>query len=64
MKTGRPSFRERFRINRLWERDESPRDITVRPENTPIPGARVEHRPTASGVLDSPPVNANDSETD
>ncbi len=56
MKTGRPTWRERLRISRLWERDESARDITVRPETTPIPGAQLERRPAASGVLDLPPA--------
>lgn len=57
MKTGRPTWRERLRISRLWEPDESARDITVRPEATPIPGARLERRrPAAGGVLDLPPA--------
>ena len=64
MKTGRPTWRERLRISRLWEKDETPRDITVRPETTPLPGAQLETRADEGGVLGLPPVNAKDEEAD
>ncbi|MDG3004666.1 hypothetical protein [Paludisphaera mucosa] len=62
--TGRPSLISRVR-SRLWDRDETPRDVTVRPETTPIPGATVARRsPAASGVLDLPPVTAEAARED
>lgn len=55
-KTSRVSVAERVRnrLSRMWDRDETPRDITVRPESTPIPGARATRRPPRDGVLDLP----------
>ena len=63
-KSTRPSFLDRYRISRLWDRDETPRDITVRPEETPIPGEHVVRRPPVQGALDLPPITASDDEPD
>lgn len=57
-KTARASFAERVRrkLDGFWGRDEAPRDVTVRPESTPIPGARALRRAPRDGVLDLPAV--------
>ena len=61
VRSTRASILDRFR---RWERDEEARDVTVRPEETPIPGEHVVRRPRAAGLLDLPPVTADDDEAD
>lgn len=56
-KTARASVADRVRnrLSRMWNRDETPIDVTVRPESTPIPGARTTSgRPPRDGVLALP----------
>ncbi|WP_165250666.1 hypothetical protein [Paludisphaera soli] len=63
-KVQREPLLDRLGVDRLWNRDETARDITVRPEETPIPGERVARRTTVRGVLDLPPVAAEDPRVD
>ncbi|AMV37952.1 hypothetical protein [Planctomyces sp. SH-PL62] len=55
-KSLRSSWLSQWSLARLWNRTETPRDVTVRPEETPIPGAIASRSVAVSGVLDLPPA--------
>jgi len=55
-KSARVPLLRRLGVSRLWERDETARDITVRPEETPIPGAHADRPAPVPGVVALPPA--------